>query len=94
MARWFSGEQGRFLDHGSIAGVDEPMILDATEPAPASPDHLRGSPESAREYESAKRAAVAGGATMLVAYSEAKARFVEALLHRALGQTTTRDAAG
>jgi GrpB-like predicted nucleotidyltransferase (UPF0157 family) len=47
-------------------------------------DYLRGSPGVAREYESAKRAAVAGGATTLLAYSEAKRRVVEELVRRAL----------
>jgi GrpB-like predicted nucleotidyltransferase (UPF0157 family) len=52
-------------------------------------DYLRGSPAVAREYESAKRAAIAGGATTLLSYSEAKARAVEQLLHRAKEQKST-----
>jgi GrpB-like predicted nucleotidyltransferase (UPF0157 family) len=35
-------------------------------------DYLRAHPEEAAKYAEAKRAAVAGGATMLVAYSNAK----------------------
>jgi len=47
-------------------------------------NYLRQSPEAARRYESAKRAAVAAGATTLVAYSGAKRSIVEDLLAEAL----------
>ena len=47
-------------------------------------DYLRRSPEAARRYEAAKRAAVLAGATTLVAYSRAKASIVEELLAQAL----------
>ena len=52
-------------------------------------DYLRGSPAVAREYESAKCAAITGGATTLLSYSEAKCRAVEKLLHRAIEQKNT-----
>jgi GrpB-like predicted nucleotidyltransferase (UPF0157 family) len=47
-------------------------------------NYLRRSPEAAREYESAKRAAISAGATTLVAYSRAKRAVVEDLLNQAL----------
>lgn len=47
-------------------------------------NYLRRSPEAAREYESAKHAAIMAGATTLVAYSRAKRAVVEDLLNRAL----------
>ncbi len=57
-------------------------------------DYLRCSPEAAREYESAKRAALARGAATLLAYSEAKALVIEELLYRALKHkdSTNKDA--
>jgi GrpB-like predicted nucleotidyltransferase (UPF0157 family) len=47
-------------------------------------DYLRGSSEAARRYASAKRAAIAAGATTLLKYSEAKGDVVEELLRKAL----------
>jgi GrpB-like predicted nucleotidyltransferase (UPF0157 family) len=47
-------------------------------------NYLRRSPEAAREYALAKRAAIAAGATTLLAYSRAKRAVVEDLLDRAL----------
>jgi GrpB-like predicted nucleotidyltransferase (UPF0157 family) len=47
-------------------------------------DYLSDTPAAAREYESAKRATIAAGATTLLAYSEGKRRVVEELLRKAL----------
>jgi GrpB-like predicted nucleotidyltransferase (UPF0157 family) len=47
-------------------------------------DYLRATPDAAAEYRGAKEAAIARGATQLVAYSEAKAPMVAALLRRAM----------
>ena len=47
-------------------------------------DYLRRTPDAAREYEMAKRAAIMAGATTLLAYSRAKSAVVEDLLNRAL----------
>jgi GrpB-like predicted nucleotidyltransferase (UPF0157 family) len=47
-------------------------------------DYLRRSPEAATRYASAKRAAIATGATTLLTYSEAKGSVVEELLRKAL----------
>jgi GrpB-like predicted nucleotidyltransferase (UPF0157 family) len=52
-------------------------------------DYLRRSPEAARRYESAKRAAVDAGATTLVAYSRAKSSAVESLLWEAIRAGTS-----
>jgi GrpB-like predicted nucleotidyltransferase (UPF0157 family) len=46
-------------------------------------DYLRANPEAAAKYAEAKRAAVAGGARMLVAYSEAKERAMVVFLGKA-----------
>jgi GrpB-like predicted nucleotidyltransferase (UPF0157 family) len=46
-------------------------------------DYLRAHPEEAAKYAEAKRAAVAGGATTLLAYSEAKKPALEALAQKA-----------
>jgi GrpB-like predicted nucleotidyltransferase (UPF0157 family) len=45
-------------------------------------DYLRAHPEEAAAYAEAKRAAVAGGATTLLAYSEAKAGVMAALIEK------------
>lgn len=49
-------------------------------------DYLRGSPRAVGQYESAKRAAIAAGATTLLAYSEAKGGIIQELLRKALEQ--------
>jgi GrpB-like predicted nucleotidyltransferase (UPF0157 family) len=49
-------------------------------------DYLRSSSEAAGRYESAKRAAIAAGATTLLTYSEAKGVVVRELVRRALEQ--------
>jgi GrpB-like predicted nucleotidyltransferase (UPF0157 family) len=46
-------------------------------------DHLRAHPEDAAAYAAAKRAALAGGATTLLAYSAAKANVLAILLEKA-----------
>jgi GrpB-like predicted nucleotidyltransferase (UPF0157 family) len=46
-------------------------------------DYLRAHPEDAAKYAEAKRAALAGGAATLVAYSEAKKSLLEKLLAEA-----------
>jgi GrpB-like predicted nucleotidyltransferase (UPF0157 family) len=46
-------------------------------------DYLRAHPEEAAKYAEAKRAAVAGGATTLLAYSAAKAPALAALIEKA-----------
>jgi len=46
-------------------------------------DYLRAHPEEAAKYAAAKRAAIAGGATTLLAYSAAKAPGLTALLEKA-----------
>ena len=48
-------------------------------------DYLRAHPEEAAKYAEAKRAAMAGGATMLVAYSEAKTGVLVEILRQARG---------
>ena len=53
-------------------------------------DYLRRSPEAAARYASAKRAAIAAGATTLLTYSEAKGRVIEALVSRALNRPGNR----
>ena len=45
-------------------------------------DYLRAHPEEAAKYAEAKRAAVAGGKTMLVAYSEAKTPALTTLVNK------------
>ena len=45
-------------------------------------DYLRAHPEEAKKYAEAKRAAIAGGATTLLAYSAAKAGVLEALVEK------------
>jgi GrpB-like predicted nucleotidyltransferase (UPF0157 family) len=47
-------------------------------------EHLRGNKDARLRYEQAKRAAIAGGAQTLLAYSEAKSVVVAALLTEAL----------
>jgi GrpB-like predicted nucleotidyltransferase (UPF0157 family) len=47
-------------------------------------DYLRAHPEEAAAYGEAKRAAVAGGARTLLAYSEAKRRAMATLVDKAL----------
>ena len=47
-------------------------------------DYLRRSPEAAARYASAKRAAIAAGATTLLTYSKAKESVVEDLVSKAL----------
>jgi len=46
-------------------------------------DYLRAHPEDAAAYTAAKRAAIAGGATTLVAYSAAKANVLATLVEKA-----------
>ena len=46
-------------------------------------DFLRAHPDEAAKYAAAKRAAIAGGATMLLAYSTAKAPALAALAEKA-----------
>lgn len=52
-------------------------------------DHLRAHPDEAAAYEAAKRAAVEGGARTLLAYSDAKAPVIAALLARASARDPT-----
>ncbi|HVY39030.1 MAG TPA: GrpB family protein [Polyangia bacterium] len=49
-------------------------------------DYLRAHPEEAAAYANAKREAIAGGATTLLAYSAAKAAAIDAMLKKALGR--------
>jgi len=46
-------------------------------------DYLRAHPDEAAAYAAAKRAAIAGGATTLLAYSAAKANVLAALVEKA-----------
>jgi GrpB-like predicted nucleotidyltransferase (UPF0157 family) len=48
-------------------------------------DYLRAHPEEAAAYATAKREAIAGGATTLLAYSEAKKGILERLVREARG---------
>jgi GrpB-like predicted nucleotidyltransferase (UPF0157 family) len=48
-------------------------------------DYLRAHPEEAAAYAAAKRAAIAGGATTLLAYSEAKKGVLERIVGEARG---------
>ncbi|HVT06944.1 MAG TPA: GrpB family protein [Polyangia bacterium] len=49
-------------------------------------DYLRAHPDEAAAYANAKREAIAGGATTLLAYSAAKAAAIDAMLKKALGR--------
>ena len=46
-------------------------------------DYLRAHPEEAATYAAAKRAAIAGGATTLLAYAAAKANVLATLMDKA-----------
>jgi len=52
---------------------------------------LRRAPDAAARYGSVKESAIASGATMLLAYSEAKAAVVDELLRRATENTLTTE---
>jgi len=77
------------VDDGAVGGADGQAVqlveLDGRlwRENTALRDYLRAHPEEAAAYAEAKRAAIAGGATTLLAYSAAKAPTLAALTERA-----------